>query len=178
MPGSGKGEVSLIASQKGVPVFSMGDVVREFFSRNCPERDPIETGIYADMERKRHGKEIWAGRLIDTIDAQDDPSVTLVMIDGLRSRNEANLFRSHWGANFRIMAVHSSPEKRFRRLLERGRSDDPKDRKKFDERDQRELIWGLGEVIALADIVLVNEEDLDTFHRSVEELLRNMEGGF
>jgi len=45
MPGCGKGEFAEIAKNMGVPVFSMGDVVRFHFRHTFPERDPIETGI-------------------------------------------------------------------------------------------------------------------------------------
>ena len=55
------------------------------------------------------------------------------------------------------VAIHASPKTRFQRLLSRKRSDDPKTWEAFFERDSRELNVGLGHVIALADLVLINE---------------------
>jgi dephospho-CoA kinase len=87
---------------------------------------------------------------------------------------EVDMFRERWGPDFRIMALHSSPGTRYRRLLARGRPDDPIDRSMFDERDRRELAWGLGEVIAVADIMLLNEgtlEDLGDKSRDILSIL-------
>ena len=175
MPGSGKGEIAGVARGKGIKVHSMGDVVREFFARECPERDPIETGMYADMERKKHGKDIWARRLVETLERELTPETDLVMIDGLRSKMESDLFRSRWGRQFLVLAVHSSPDKRFNRLSRRGRGDDSTDRNKFDERDDRELGWGLGEVISRAEIMIVNGSRIETFKQQVNNLLDHLE---
>ncbi len=52
---------------------------------------------------------------------------------------------------FKILSVYSSPETRFKRLLNRKRIDDSLDKPKFESRDKRELKFGIGEVIAQAD---------------------------
>jgi dephospho-CoA kinase len=171
MPGSGKGEVAATAKGMGLKVYSMGDVVRSFFSIHCPGRDPIETGLYADMERKKHGEGIWARRLVQTVENELEPEDETILIDGLRSSFEAGFFNDQWGDDFLVMAVHSSPDTRFRRLSERGRGDDSKDRSKFDQRDQRELKWGLGHVISMADIMMVNECAIGEFRSAVREFL-------
>jgi dephospho-CoA kinase len=61
-------------------------------------------------------------------------------------------------------------------LVSRGRSDAPRDRQEFDERDRRELGWGLGETIALADALIVNEGSLDDFRRDAHALLKELRG--
>jgi dephospho-CoA kinase len=177
MPGSGKGEVSETARELGFKIFSMGDVVRSYFASQCSERDPIETGLYADMERKKHGNGIWARRLVRTVENEIEPDDDIIIIDGLRSSFEVGLFRDHWSNDFQVMAVHSSPDTRYRRLSERGRSDDSKDREKFNQRDKRELGWGLGEVISKADIMLINECGLHEFRSKVKDLLSKEKGG-
>ncbi len=178
MPGSGKGEAAMIAKGMDIPVFSMGDVVREYFAIYCHGRDPIETGIYADEERREHGKDIWAIRLMEKVDEVGRGEHDIILIDGLRSSYEVGLFRSHWGDDLRILAVHSSPGTRFRRLSERGRGDDSVDRKVFDERDSRELGWGLGEVIAMSDIMIINEGAIEDLEREIKKVLaRTVEDG-
>ncbi|MCC6040980.1 MAG: dephospho-CoA kinase, partial [Desulfurococcaceae archaeon] len=59
------------------------------------------------------------------------------------------------------VAVHSSPKTRFERLLRRKRPGDPSTYEEFYERDMTELRFGLGDVIALADYVVVNEGDIE-----------------
>ncbi len=42
----------------------------------------------------------------------------------------------------------------------------------FREREKKELSWGLGNVIAMADIVIINEGSLEEFKEKVREILR------
>lgn len=154
MPGSGKGEIASVARELGIPSFSLGDVVREFHAM-APYMDrPEDIGTFANSERERIGDDVWARRLVDRI---DQGPFEVVLIDGVRSLFELEVFRSRWGDDFRTISVHSSPGTRFSRLLARGREDDPSDRSDFDVRDRRELAWGIGDVIALADIMVLNE---------------------
>ena len=174
MPGSGKGGACIEAREIGIPVRSMGDVVRSFFASGCPGRDPKETGRFADEERKRFGKDIWALRLIEEVEELISRGEKLVIIDGVRSSFEVDVFKTRWGDGFSILSVHSSPRTRFHRLLNRGRSDDPGTREEFDERDDREIGWGLGDVIARADIMMVNESGMHELKKDFKELLEGM----
>jgi len=151
-----------------IPLFSLGDVVRDHFSLFCKGRNPSEIGSFADSERSEHGRDIWARRLAERIDR--DLEGGIVLIDGVRSLYEVDVFRDRWGDDFKILGVHSSPGTRFARLLERGRADDPKDRADFDRRDIRELRWGLGEVISLADIMILNEGTLDDLRAKARDV--------
>jgi dephospho-CoA kinase len=44
----------------------------------------------------------------------------------------------------------------------------------FDERDNREMGWGLGNVIALSDFMIVNDSDLDSFKEKVKRTLEEL----
>jgi dephospho-CoA kinase len=173
MPGAGKGEVTAKALEMGIPVYSMGDLVREWFDIEFTDRPEEETGLFADEERRKHGQDIWALRLIDSVKADKSES-PIVIIDGLRSLQEASLFRAKLGPRFRIMAIHSSPTTRFNRLSKRGRSDDPRDLTKFKERDERELGLGLGNVIAMADIMILNEGTITDLAYKAEDIFKLM----
>ena len=70
-----------------------------------------------------------------------------------------------------IVAIYASPKTRYDRLVKRGRDDAPKNIEEFNERDNRELGWGLGETMALADRMIINESSLDDFKRNVRELM-------
>ena len=82
-------------------------------------------------------------------------SEKLIIVDGVRSLKEIDYFSKY--AKVVIVAVHASPRERFRRLSRRGRRDDPKTWEEFRERDIKELNIGIGQVIALADVMVVNE---------------------
>ncbi|OPX57576.1 MAG: hypothetical protein A4E30_01656 [Methanomassiliicoccales archaeon PtaB.Bin215] len=98
------------------------------------------------------------------------------LIDGCRGMSEVNVFRQAFGEHVKIVAVHSAPSTRYPRLVSRARSDAPSDRQEFDERDKRELSWGLGETIALADAMIVNEGTLDDFRKDALALLKELRG--
>jgi len=70
-----------------------------------------------------------------------------------------------------LIAVHSSPETRFQRLSKRKRSDDPQGWDVFCQRDLRELSVGQGDVIAVADYMIVNEGTYEEFKAKVNEVL-------
>ena len=51
------------------------------------------------------------------------------------------------------------------------REDDTTDYKGFSNRDQRELNFGIGNVIALSDKIIVNESDLESYEKEINEFL-------
>ena len=168
MPGAGKEELVSVAIELGYKVRRMGDVVRAEAAKNgIPAQD---VGRFAHEERQRHGYDIWAKRIVPLVGDGN------TLIDGCRGMSEVNVFRSAFGGQVKVMAVHSSPSTRFPRLVSRGRSDAPRDREEFDERDKRELSWGLGETIALADALIVNESTLERFRADALALLKELKG--
>jgi dephospho-CoA kinase len=93
----------------------------------------------------------------------------IVLVDGVRSLHEVEEFKKRFG-NVVIIAIHSSPETRFQRLSKRKRSDDPKGWDVFTKRDLRELSVGQGDVIAMADYMIVNEGTYDEFKAEVHQV--------
>ncbi|MCX8170078.1 MAG: hypothetical protein N3D72_03195, partial [Candidatus Methanomethyliaceae archaeon] len=71
-----------------------------------------------------------------------------------------------------LIAIHSSPSTRFKRLIKRGRSDDPKNLEEFITRDMREIKIGIGSVIALADVMFINEGTIEELIDKVKEFFR------
>jgi dephospho-CoA kinase len=119
----------------------------------------------------------------------------LVVVDGLRSREEADFFRAH-ADEFHLVEVSAPAEARLKWLAERGRPDDPGRSMASDEetdadarmisscqepdsraaaaleqRECRELSWGMCEAMKAADMKLRNDGSLDDFRRNVKELL-------
>jgi len=164
MPGSGKGVFVETAKKKGFDVVRMGDAVWEYVKKKGLTLNDENVGGVADEERKKHGYGIWAERTLPFIKNRK------TVIDGIRSIEEVGIFKSHF-QDFIVIGVHSSPETRYRRIMKRKRIDDTFSKEDFDERDKRELSWGIGEVIALADVMIVNEEGIEEFKKKVEKVL-------
>lgn len=173
MPGSGKSEAVKFFAEKGAPVVNMGDAVREEAAKRKLEIAPETLGKLSVELRKKFGGEEIARRCLKKIDAHLNKP--LVIIDGLRSFEEARFFRQRYGEDFYILAVHASPKVRFERLRGRKRGDDPKSQEEFEARDARELGYGLGNVIALTDFLVLNEgspKELKERMREVYERIR------
>ncbi len=167
MPGSGKGVFVETAKKKGFDVVRMGDAVWEHVKKKGLTLNDENVGRVADEERKKHGYGIWAERTLPFIKNEE------TVIDGIRSVEEVRIFKSHF-QEFTVVGIHSSPGTRFRRIMKRKRVDDTFSKEKFDERDKRELSWGIGEVIALSDVMIVNEVEADEFKRNIEKVLEEL----
>jgi len=168
MPGSGKDTVREIVNELGLPLVVMGDEVREEAKRRSLEPTPENLGKTMLQIRKEEGLKVLAQRCVPKI---KDLASPIVVVDGVRSMHEVREFRKEF-PEFRIVAVHASPKTRFRRLLKRNRSDDPKDLKTFVDRDRRELSVGIGEVIALADHMIVNEGTKEQLRKELRHFLK------
>lgn len=153
MPGSGKSVVSGVARSLGLPVYIMGDVIREEARRRGLEPSGENLGRIAVELRATEGEGVVARRMLAKL--EEEVGSGIAVVEGLRSLAEYDYFRGN--AVTHLIAVHASPETRFARLSSRGRSDDPKSWEEFEERDRRELKMGIGSVIALAQSMLINE---------------------
>jgi dephospho-CoA kinase len=167
MPGAGKEEFLTVARGMGLPFLRMCDIVREFFAACGPEDSGMTVGQFASAERDRKGTDIWAKRALERM------SGDIFLIDGCRSMDEVTAYR-RLTPDVRIVAVHSCPDTRYGRLVERARDDAPRNIGEFRARDGREIGWGLAETIALSDVMIVNECSLDEFHARSAEVLRGL----
>jgi dephospho-CoA kinase len=171
MPGSGKSLVVETAQKQGYAVVTMGDVVREETLKAGLELNPANVGKTMLEMRTKGGADIVATRNIPKI---EQLSSNKVLIDGLRSLHEVDVFRKHF-QEFNLLAIHASPQTRFNRLLLRGRSDDPKDWDTFLARDLRELSVGLGNAIAMSEYLVVNECGISETKEKVLQMLLRVE---
>lgn len=171
MPGSGKSIVVTIAQNLGFGIVVMGDVVREETRKMGLSLNPKNIGEIMLELRKSGGKSIIAKKCIPKINAK---TTQKVIIDGIRSLHEVDLFKKYF-TDFHLISVHSSPSTRYERLNQRGRSDDSNDHRVLVERDKRELDVGLGKVIAMADYMLINEGNVEHIKRRSYEILQRIE---
>jgi dephospho-CoA kinase len=171
MPGAGKGTVREIFQKMGYTVVVMGDEVREEAKRRKVKPTPENLGMIMLKLREEEGPAAVAKRCIPKMEEVKEK----VVVEGIRSLHEVDEFKKHF-PNFTLIAIHASPETRFRRLFQRKRSDDPKRWETFRERDLRELSVGIGATIATADQVIVNEGSKVQLKRRAREVLKEVLG--
>ncbi len=165
MPGSGKGVITKIAEEMGYEIINMGDVIREEAEKRG--EDPGKTAIAL---RREQGKYVVAEKCVKKI---MNSGKDKFLIEGIRSPYEVKIFKGYFN-KFKVISVFSTRKTRFKRLKKRGSKDDPTKYQKFVERDQRELGFGIGDVIATSDYLIINEGSLWKFKNNVENLLKRM----
>jgi dephospho-CoA kinase len=117
--------------------------------------------------RREEGMGAVAKRLVPLVEKARGE---FVVYEGARSVEEVDELRRKYDVV--TIAIHASPEARFKRLQRRRRSDRPRGLADFAERDNRELSVGIAKLIALADRTVENEDSKDDLKRRTRRLLQ------
>ncbi|MEM1545898.1 MAG: AAA family ATPase [Candidatus Methanomethylicia archaeon] len=168
MPGAGKTSIIEPLKNRGIPVIAMGDIIREEATKRGIKPLSENLGKIMIELRKNYGPSIVAKLCLEKIALMN---TDVVIIDGVRSLDEVEEYKRSF-SKVLIVAVHASPVTRFKRLYSRGRQDDPKSWSEFVERDFRELSIGLGNVISLADYMIINEGSIEESRKIFEYIVR------
>jgi len=175
LPGSGKTEIAKTLSRLGVPSVRMGDVIWEELRRRGKRITEKNVALLSNELRRREGMGAIAKRCIPLVRKAGEGQ-RAVVVDGIRGMAEVKEFRKTFGKNFHLIGCWSSQRTRYRRIASRKREDDTISIRSFHKKDERELSWGLGDAMALADFIIVNEGDLEELRRAAEELFKKIVG--
>lgn len=169
LAGSGKGELANVAREEGIPVVTMGDVIRT----ECRRRglDPADHhGEVAQALREEEGPLAIAERSLPMVEDRLAEHGTVV-VDGLRSGAEAERFAERFGDDFVLVAVTAPFALREKRIADRGRDTTDGDGESLAVRDERELGFGMGEAIDRADVTIENDDSLAAFRKRARAVL-------
>ncbi|MEM0139749.1 MAG: AAA family ATPase [Ferroplasma sp.] len=168
MPGSGKDEFVRVAVAMGFRDAHMGNTVKKYAIKDGVSMTDNAIGAYATEARKTYGMDIWARRTAADIKF---PGCTIV--DGLRNEEELNYFKKTFKCII-VIAVFANETDRLDRIIKRDREDDANNYDDIQRRDNRELSWGIGRVISLADYMIVNDSSLDVYRKNAKLLLEDI----
>ena len=169
MPGAGKSTIVSKLVEIGFEKFTLGDGIRAEAKRRNIEPSGENLGKLMLEVREKNGPGAVAELIKDSIQnsVQD-----VVIIDGVRSTAEIDVLKKV--GDVKLLAVQASSETRFNFLSSRGRSDDPKTRENFEERDDREIGVGIEESIKIADKTITNHNlTIDELVNSAKEIIEN-----
>jgi dephospho-CoA kinase len=171
MPGAGKSTIAEGLKSKGYEIINMGNAVRNEAKKRKLEPTGSNLGKLMLELREKKGPGAVAELVIPQI---ENSSSEVIIIDGIRSSPEIEVLRKY--GTVKLLAIHASTDTRFGFLQQRGRSDDPKTKENFEERDDRELGVGISNPIALSDDAISNnnltkEELIDLSFKKIEEWL-------
>ncbi len=162
LPGAGKSTILSIADELDIPSIVMGDLVRERAREEISEPLTSELlGQWATKQREKHGKTVMAEYTCNAVQEMD---ASMIVVDGSRSASELHIFESEF--NVITFRIDSRFTDRLHRLQNRDRDGEgnftPYD---LQERDVRELNWGLGNLFAIdsPNYHVENSESLTTF---------------
>ncbi|MFX1573458.1 MAG: AAA family ATPase [Promethearchaeota archaeon] len=165
LPGSGKTTAIKAIEDLGI-VVTMGDVVRNEAKKRNLRPSPKNLGKIAKELRKKEGLAIIAEKCVDLIKNRQEE---IVIVDGIRSLAEIEVFRKLW--KFPIIAIIVDEKIRFKRLFERNRSDDPKSMEDLQDRDRREIKFGLDKVLKKADYIILNNTNIEDLKKKTREVV-------
>ena len=175
MGGSGKGEVLKYLETRGLKSVVMRTVVENEMRENGIEVNNKNLREYATELRKKNGMDIVAKMCLPLLKEMSKEKKT-VLIDGIRSYEEVELFKREFGDDFVLIAVFASLKLRFERLKKRGEEWDMKTVGELEWRDKKELSWGTGNSIALSDFIIDNSGTLKDLQKKVDEVLEKITG--
>lgn len=165
LPGSGKTTAIEAIKDLGI-VVTMGDIVRKEAENKNIIPSGNNLGKIAKKLREKAGPGIIAEKCVDIIKKKKE---NIIFVDGIRSLAEVKIFRKSW--KFPIIAIIMDEEKRFRRLFERSRSDDPINLTELKERDKRELEFGLDLVLEEANYEIMNNSTIEELKEKTKEVV-------
>lgn len=171
LPGSGKSLISEIAKEKGAIIVNMGDIIREE-----SEKRKKPSGEVAIELRKEQGKYVVAKLSIAKLKKimnNNHEKTHIYLIEGIRSPFEVELFKENFD-NFQVVSVYTNPEIRFNRLKDRKRADDSINYQLFKERDERELGFGIDNVIENSEFLIKNENGLEDYKNKINAFFDEM----
>jgi dephospho-CoA kinase len=149
----------------------MGDAIRGAVARaGLPVTDK-NLGETAGTLRRERGMAAIAELCIPEIEQIAAP---VVLIDGIRGDAEVDRFRSRF-SGFILIGVDAPFDVRLARLSARGREDDQLSRGELEERDRREISWGLGRALARADYLILNDGTLEAFGEQARQILEEIQ---
>ncbi|MBI4214557.1 dephospho-CoA kinase [archaeon] len=175
LPLAGKASIRKIFEDMGCPTFVMRAAVENEMQKNGLEVTKESLREFATKIREERGRGI-AGELsipfLREILKEDD----MLIVDGIRSPEEPEILKREFGNDFVLVCVWAPFQLRARRLGDperlKSRQDEITTAEELRDRDKKELSWGLGEVIAMADYLVVNTGTKEDLEKELKRFLR------
>ena len=173
--GAGKGTiVDFLVKEKDFVHFSVRGFLTEEIARQGLPLDRDSMVVVANRLRAEHSPSY----IIDELHKQAVLTGKNCIIESIRTPGEVVSLRDK--GNFVLFAVDALPELRYERIVSRNSETDKISFEIFLENEQREMQsddenkQNIGRCIAMADVVLQNNEGIAELHQEVEKVLIKM----
>ena len=171
MCGSGKSVVCDYLESKNFHKLYFGGITYKLMEEEGIIRTPDSEREFREKLRREHGKECYAKFIYPEIAENQDKDIVL---DGLYSWYEYKYLQEKLGNNLKLIAVVCDKDLRYERISKRPER--PFDNIKAMERDISELEnLYKGGPIAYADYFILNNGDVDSVHKRIDDILKNID---
>ncbi len=168
MAGAGKSEVAKIFEENGFIRIRFGDITDEEVRKRGLELNEENERYIRELLRKEHGMSAYARLNLARIDLARKQAD--VVIDGLYSWEEYTFLKTHYGENFYVVAVWTSPRTRYTRLTDR--SNRSLTWEEATNRDKAEVEnINKGGPIAMADFTIINESSPEDLRKETKKII-------
>jgi dephospho-CoA kinase len=168
LPGSGKSTALESVKNLGI-IVNMGDVIRNEAIKKSIELTDENLGQLARSMRLELGEDIIAKKCVEMI---RDFQHGVVFVDGIRSIYELKIFRKFWA--FPLISIETEEKFRHQRILNRARDDDSSSIIDIKKREEREISFGLLELIQKADYVIKNNSTINDLKKNTKKLINQL----
>ncbi len=167
MPGSGKSSLASILHESGFMSIEMGQTVRNMMKEKHIKIDNYNLRNFALKLREQHGSMAVAKMTVHEIHRRKGN----IAVVGIRSRQEIDYFKKHIKDTMYVIAITAPPKVRYKRMVERGRSDDFTSYTDFLWREKKEFRYGLKGAISDADFIISNAGERRTLAKNAKDLV-------
>ncbi len=157
-----------IAKQHNLPMFSVGDIVRELAAKDGLELTRDNLHATSAKYMTAYGQDFFPKQLIKKI---QESNMETVLVSGIRPYSDVVTFKEAFGDDFVLIDVRiSSDEERYRRMQVRASARDPQTYEQFQTQDRdEEEQFHTSQTEAMADYVIYNDGSADEYLAQAEK---------
>ena len=173
LPGAGKTEAVDYVVKKGFPKVYSGGILYDEMIREGIEITPKSQQIFREAWRERDGKDVIVKKVIEQLNNLISAGQHRNVLDGLYTWTEYKLLKHAFPGEMRVIAVVAPRNLRYHRLA--NRPERPFTHQEAEERDWAEIEnLEKGGPIAIADYFIQNDTSLETLHKHIDEILKDI----
>lgn len=172
MPGAGKTEAVQYLVNKDWPKIYLGGLMYAEMDKAGVEITPLSQQIFREQLRAEHGKDFLAQLALQQVERLINAGQKNIVVDGIYSWSEFKVFKHQYHSELNIIAIVAPRHLRHHRLA--NRPERPFTENEAMHRDYTEIEnMEKGGPIAIADHYIVNDSDIDTLHKKIDDIMQH-----
>lgn len=174
LAGAGKSSAVDYIAEQGYPKIYFGGIIYQAMNEAGIDITPESQQVFREEIRAREGKDFVVKRVIKQANDLIESGQKRILLDGLYTWTEYRILKHEFPGELSVIAIVAPRRLRHRRLAQRPER--PFTAQEANERDWSEIEHlEKGGPIAIADHFIINDGDLDHFHKQVDTVLSDAE---